>query len=166
MKDARRAATGSTALTGAKACKCKSEPCNITHHVPISTTTYINSTYKHPPAQGEIVGAGAGGGVNGAKAAATSSKMWRSEMRADNIHMISTYGHKGNCWKMCDRSRVGTVVRSDSIIGIIEPFDSRDSGVRELEIVGRFDSRESRVKESGSESEGSRVRESGIAGKT
>ena len=109
--------------------------------------------WGHPPAQGEIDRVGSasirGRGVTGATATAQ-----RTEMRGDDIHMICTYGHREICGKMGDQSRVGAVVRFDSRIGIVEPFDSRDSGVRELEIVGRLDSRESRVKESGSGSEG------------
>ena len=84
-------------------------------------------------------------------------------MRDDDINMICTYEHRDICGKMGDQSRVGAVVRFDSRIGTVD--DLRDSGFRELGTVGRFDSRESRVKESGSGSEGSRVRESGIAGK-
>ena len=61
---ARRELTGATALTGAVAC-------NMIHNTPISAPALIDSTYKHSPARGEIVGAGAGG-VNGAKAAVSS----------------------------------------------------------------------------------------------
>ena len=44
LKDSWRAATGATALTGTKACKCNSESCNITRNIPISIPARINST--------------------------------------------------------------------------------------------------------------------------
>ena len=96
-------ATGATALTGAKACKCKSESCNITRNIFISTPARINSTYKHPPAQGEIGRVGSasirGRGVTGATATAQ-----RTEMRGDDMNMICTYGHRKICGKMGDQS--------------------------------------------------------------
>ena len=108
-KTARRALTGATALTGAMACKCNSTSCNIMHNTPISAPALIDSTYKHPSAQGEIVGAGAGaGGVNGAKAAAssvvssrerTSRSTQRTEMRADNMNNDIYVWASGNVWE-------------------------------------------------------------------
>ena len=120
----------------------------------MSIPAHINSTYKHPPAQGDIVGAG--GGVNSAKAATTSSETQRTEMRADHIHSI-TYGHRDreNCGTMGDRSQVGIAVR----------FDLGNSGVRDSGSLGsRGLENSSGVCDSGSM--GSRVDELGIAGKT
>ena len=100
LKDAKRAATGATALTGAKACKCSNDSCNNTRIIPVSTPAHINSTYKHPPAQGES-------GAPGATAVAR-----RTEMRDDHIYSI-TYGHREICGKLDDRDRA---VRFDSRI--------------------------------------------------
>ena len=120
---------------------------------------YIDSTYKYPPAHGEIVGAGAGG-VNGARAAAAScvassrERMSRSaqrtEMRDNNMNMIFTYGHREVHGTRGDGDRVKIVVR----------FDPGVSGVCDSGLRG------SRVGESGSGAcdSGSRVGESEIAG--
>ncbi len=129
LKDARR--NGATALTGAKACKCSNDSCNNTRLIPVSNPAHINSTYKHPPAQGEIgrIGASSSSRAGAADAGApgATAVARRTEMRDDNIHS-TTYGHREICGKFDDRDRG---VRFDSRIGTVGDLRSGVSSVRD-----------------------------------